>query len=259
MAVRVILSGGMIGSSNGFGRLLVALVVAVLLLSGCERDPEADLAAGIEAYQERDFEAAYDYWAPHAEAGHLESQARLALLYSSGLGVEEDAARAVALFTPAADAGLTLGVYLRALHMMEGRGLPEDALAAFELLQPLIACEMPAALSLSAFALNGNSKLRKNVEQASVLYRRAAELGLASAQYNLGRLVLGRSEGKLAPVADGLAWLMLAAQQGDRESVRLLRTLEAGMPDPSYIDEANLLARQRDEAISYSEAFTCFT
>jgi TPR repeat protein len=226
----------MIRSSNSLpirhAVLLAALLLASPLLAGCERDPEADLAAGIEAYQERDFEAAYDYWAPHAQAGHLESQARLALLYSSGLGVEEDAARAVALFTPAAEADLPLGVYLRALHMMQGTGLPKDEVAAFALLQPLIACEMPAALNLGGYALNGNTALLENTAISKKWYMEAAHLGYAAAQYNLSRALLNEHRSTIDAAADGLVWAILSSDRGHIPASEFIDRLKRdGLPD----------------------------
>lgn len=242
---------------QSFSGLTAALLAALALLAACERDPEADLAAGIEAYQERDYEAAYDYWAPHAEAGHLEAQARLALLYSGGLGVEEDAARAVALFTPAAAAGLPLGTYLRALHMMEARGLSKDAVAALDLLQPLIACEMPAALNLGGYALKHRNGVGRDSDLAADWYRMAAQLGYPPAQFNYARHLILEAKGELDGVAEGLSWAHLASENGVDEAKEYLESTADVLIFHDYYSLADAKFQRLSREVHRRDPFKC--
>ena len=72
--------------TRSFSRWVAAFALA-LAASGFA---QADYFAGLSAYQRGEFEDAYREWIPAANAGHAESQYRIARLYTNGYGVEQD-------------------------------------------------------------------------------------------------------------------------------------------------------------------------
>lgn len=259
MARMMILSGGMKISSNFLRRVgwLTALVIAVFLTAALKDGPEADLAAGIAAFEDRDFEAAYAHWAPHAEAGHLPSQARLALLYSLGAGVEEDDERAVALSAAAAEAGLPLGIYLQAAQLIVGPEAKRDPQAALDMLGPLVECGMPAAQNAVAYSLNGNSALTPDEERAMDLYMRAAEQGYAPAQFNVAFRTMTNAKGDLEEVTDGMRWLILAANQDHLPAAETLERLKEGGLMSSYFELAHTKAESLADTLVINDPYGC--
>lgn len=65
----------------------------------------ADFAAGLRAYQSKDYATAVKEWRPLAEAGSPDAQFNLALMYLDGTGVVQNQQEAVLWFRRAADQG----------------------------------------------------------------------------------------------------------------------------------------------------------
>jgi TPR repeat protein len=65
----------------------------------------ADFAAGLRAYQAKDYVTAAREWAPIAESGDSAAQFNLGLLYLDGTGVPQDVQQAVMWFRRSADQG----------------------------------------------------------------------------------------------------------------------------------------------------------
>lgn len=118
--------GSMIRAAS-YRKVLAALAFLLLTNSAAQ----ADLAAGLEAYDGGDYAAAVAAWLPLAEAGDAEAQVALADLYLYGQGVPADPARAADWYRRAAVQGdavaqLNLGdLYSR------GIGLPRDLAKAY--------------------------------------------------------------------------------------------------------------------------------
>jgi TPR repeat protein len=103
-------------------------VVALLLVSG----PwvQADFASGMQAFESGDFVAAREQWLPLAEAGMVEAQYNLGLLYYHGKGLAADLTEAHRWYLLAAEAGYARAQY-RAAEMYEaGEGVRKDLIQA---------------------------------------------------------------------------------------------------------------------------------
>jgi TPR repeat protein len=82
----------------------------------------------------------------------------------------------------------------------------------------------------------------KNLEEALKWWRKAAEQGQSSAQFNLAQALV---EGKAAPkdLVEAYKWFHLAAEQGDRDAGRMRNNLGVEL---APADVAEALKRARD-------------
>ena len=108
--------------------LAIAVLLSVAWAAPCLAD---DFAAGLEAYDAGDLEAAAAVWQPLAEAGDPEAQVALADLLLSGQGVPRDTKAAVRWYRRAAEQGdpvaqLNLGDFHR-----RGLGVERDKARAY--------------------------------------------------------------------------------------------------------------------------------
>ena len=82
---------------------------------------------GFLAAESGDYSSAAQQWEPLAKSGHAVAQFNMALLYHSGLGVEQDELKAVSWYHKAADNGYLLAQEYLAAGYQEGWfGLPKD-------------------------------------------------------------------------------------------------------------------------------------
>lgn len=82
---------------------LSALAVVLTLLPSPSL--AQDLAAGLMAARNGDFEAALKEWKPLAEQGDVDAQFNLGQMYANGLAVSQDDTQAAAWYRKAADQG----------------------------------------------------------------------------------------------------------------------------------------------------------
>lgn len=101
-----------------------------ILLSFAVQLVHADFAAGLHAYEAKDYATAVKEWLPLAEAGDAASQFNLGLMYLDGVGVPQSDQKAVLWFRMSADQGYAKAQgNLGALYAI-GRGLRRDYIAA---------------------------------------------------------------------------------------------------------------------------------
>src|SRR5437879_1694073 len=101
--------------------LLVALLTPML---------HADFAAGLHAYEAKNYATALKEWLPLAEAGDAPSQFNIGLLYLDGTGVPQSDEKAVEWFRRSADQGYAKAQgNLGALYAV-GRGVRRDYIGA---------------------------------------------------------------------------------------------------------------------------------
>lgn len=104
-------------------RLTILLALAVHLA-------HADFAAGLRAYEGKDYATALKEWLPLAEAGDAASQFNLGLMYLDGVGVPQNDEKAVLWFRRSADQGYAKAQgNLGALYAV-GRGVRRDYVGA---------------------------------------------------------------------------------------------------------------------------------
>ena len=195
---RVSIAGGRTGFV--YGNLLAEKKVSPTVSAS------ANYAAGKEAYERGDFDAAYRILLPLAEQGDINAQFKIGSMFLDGEGRERDTKEAFKWYRKAADAGY----------------------AEAEL--------------VVGFAFLFGSRVVKNTYEAAIWIRKAARKGVHVAQAELGKLYI---TGKGVPQNNRLAhaWLSLAADQGVEKAGKA-RDLLARKMTPAELSEAGSLARQ---------------
>jgi TPR repeat protein len=149
-----------------------------------------------------------------AQHGSKDAATNLALMYATGEGVQKDAAQAAVWFRTASEAGdATAQLNLAALYH-RGEGLPhDDRQAALWLAKAAEQNFVPAMLEWAAWNLQPEHG--SNVDTAVVWFKKAADLGDASAQVALGDIFADQKFGRLDYV-QAVNWYRKAADQGHR-------------------------------------------
>lgn len=93
--------------------------------------PAPDFAAGVKAYENRDFAGAYKEWLPLAQQGNSAAQFNLGLLYFDGNGVPQNFSEAARWFQEAADQGYAKAQYNLGGMYGAGRGVKRDYIKAY--------------------------------------------------------------------------------------------------------------------------------
>ena len=113
----------MVRHGRRFGRFALMFTVGIHLA-------HADFAAGLRAYEGKDYATAVKEWLPLAEAGDAASQFNLGLMYLDGVGVPQSDEKAVEWFRRSADQGYAKAQYnLGALYAV-GKGVRRDYVGA---------------------------------------------------------------------------------------------------------------------------------
>lgn len=158
---------------------LPALLVSVSLLAAPVF--AQDIAAGIEAYERRDYETALAVWEPLAERGDADAQASIGLLYARGHGVSQDYGEAIEWFRLSAAQGYAIAQNNLGVMYRNGYGVQQD------------------------------------YAQALMHYRLSAAQGYALAQSSLGSMY-ENGDGTRRDYEEAYMWYTLAADQGHRRA-----------------------------------------
>ncbi len=148
-----------------------------------------------------------------AEKGDTEAQIGLASLYSRGIGVARDPAKAAKWLRRAADQGAARAQCLLGLCYANGDGVKMDKHEAARWLQQAADQGLgEAQFDLGLCYAKGDGVDRDPVA-AVTWYRKAAIQGLPDAQYELGNSYL---EGNGVPkdIPEGVKWVRVAAERG---------------------------------------------
>jgi len=86
---------------------------------------------GAAAFIRGDYQAAWQEWLALGERGHQSAQYNLGVLYSIGLGVDQNDVEASKWFRRAADRGLPAAQMRLGTAYLEGKGVPEDPKEAY--------------------------------------------------------------------------------------------------------------------------------
>lgn len=126
----------------------------------------------------------------------LEAQYQLGVRYQFGRGIAKNLKLAAKCYQRAAELGHAPSQVAFALMCQEGDGIPKDIERAAYWYQVAAGQEDPDSNALCNFArLNETGEgVEENLPLAVMLYEQAAELGNATAYYNLGVLCLTRTD-----------------------------------------------------------------
>src|SRR4051812_9797961 len=146
-------------------------------------DPNVDVVFG--AYQRGQYKTAFDLATARAANGDPKAMAMLGELYSGGLGIKRDFAKAAEWYKRAADLGDREAMFALAMLRMSGRGGPANREEAAKLLASSAQLgSTKAAYNLALLYLDGQT-LPQDLKRAAELMRIAADAGNAEAQYAL--------------------------------------------------------------------------
>lgn len=110
--------------------VLTATSIVALLLYYIGTWPGAD--SELAAYVKGDYVTAVRQFREAAEQGDAAAQYNLALMYSSGKGVPEDAVEAMQWFRKAAEQGYAFAQYNLSMGYYFGHGVPQDYVEAYK-------------------------------------------------------------------------------------------------------------------------------
>ena len=155
--------------------------------------------------------------------GDAEALGKLAYCYECGRAVPVDMPRAFNLYRLSAERGNAMSQFKYAEFLANGTlsGKP-DLPAALQWYKRAAEQDNPQALfRLGVFCMEGIG-LKKNEREASALFFRAAKLGYARAQYNLGCMYAAGQGDLEKDETAAVYWITLAAQKGDAPAQRAL-------------------------------------
>lgn len=205
----------------------------------------------------QDYVQAVYWYTQAAEQGYSFACCNLADKYEHGLGVEQDEAKALVLYQQAADKDIAAAWYSLGLMHFDGRGTPKDLAEAIrcmrqaskyvpyyddakEQLARMERLEEQQRLTQTRVLLSRTDASAEELLQtglavlgiddqdvpklAATAFLRAAELGNAEAQYQLG-WILERGVARDADADEILDWYQRAGKQGNVEAWRRLAEL----------------------------------
>jgi hypothetical protein len=161
-----------------------------------------------------------------ADAGDAPAQAKLALAYLRGDGVQSDPAAAARWSAPAAQAGQPIAQYLLGTLYGQGEGVKPDAARAFRLFQAAAAKGNLKAMHNLAIAYAQGQGTAKDEARAADWFARAAEHGYVDSAFDLA-VLYERGLGVKQDLKQAMKWYAIAAFTGDATSqarVDFLRT-----------------------------------
>jgi TPR repeat protein len=184
--------------------------IGVVLL--CASAARADVAAGMQAFKNKDYAGAFREWKAAAEAGQAEAQFDLGVLYAQGLGVQRDLTAAERWYRKSAEQGNAEAEFALGQMYSRGWGVPRDEADAMRWMQMANSPESDGPPT--DWSLVEGYGMQQDQKQAAYWYELAAQKGHAEAQFNLGRLYATGKGGIPHDEEQALRWVRAAASQG---------------------------------------------
>jgi TPR repeat protein len=170
-----------------------------------------DTQAGLDAFKNKDYARAFSEWKTGADAGSADAQFDLGVLYAHGLGVRQDLAAAESWYRKSAEQGYPDAEF--ALGEIYASGWGDKARGQSDAMRWLSLENSSTGMPTADWDYVTGYGVSKDEKQAAYWYRRAAEQGLAEAQYSLGRLY-ARGKGVPHDEEQATMWVRSAASQG---------------------------------------------
>lgn len=220
---------------RGFARWACALG---LLAASLAVPAAADYAAGLTAFNRKDYAKAFAEWIDPAKGGEAAAQHGIGMLYEMGAGVPyADPKAAADWYQKAVDQQYAPAINNLARLYADGRGVPADPAKAIELWSRAAAAgNNTARFNLGVQYANGNG-VTADPKKAAEYLEQAAEGGLAEAQFALADFY---RQGLGVPKDEAAArlWYQRAADAGVEQARAAIAELdraakEAAAPKPS--------------------------
>jgi len=177
----------------------------------CALPLRADVAAGMRAFQNRDYGTAFKEWKAAAEAGQPEAEFDLGVLYAQGLGVARDLNQAEQWYRKAAEQGNAEAEFALGQMYSRGWGVPRDEADAMRWFQMANGPDTDGPPT--EWSLIQGYGVPQDQKQAAYWYEMAAQKGHAEAQYNLALMYLA-GKGVAHDDETAARWMRASASQG---------------------------------------------
>ena len=171
----------------------------------------ADVAAGMRAFQNKDYATAFAEWKAAAEAGQTEAQFDLGVLYAQGRGVKRDLTLAERWYRKAASQGNSEAEFALGQMYAHGWGVPRDEADAIRWFQMANAPETDGPAT--DWAVIEGYGVEKDEKQAAYWYELAAQKGHPEAQFALAHLYAS-GKGVAHDDEQAVRWTRAAAGRG---------------------------------------------
>jgi uncharacterized protein len=149
-----------------------------------------NLNQGLAAYEDSEFERAYEILMPLAQAGEIEAQKVIAGMYVTGRGVERDIIKAIHWYRPVAEQGDPIAQHNLAMFL-----LSENLGEAIQWLLVSAKQDFPFAQKALGDIYSGEISFSSKIEESFInfneavnWYRKAATGGFLSACHRLGEI-----------------------------------------------------------------------
>ena len=193
---------------------------------GIGTDAHAAFKEGLAAYRAKDYVGALREWKPMAEAGNVQAQMNIAVIYHYGLGADKNPLEAAKWYKKPAEQGNVVAQVNLASLLAHGKGVTRDYTEAANLLKKAAeAGNVQGQLDYANLFAIGKGVIKDPVE-AQRWYKKAADQGNVTAQVRLGQLLLESGAGG---AAEGIALLEKASKGGNvGATMKLAETYEKG-------------------------------
>ncbi len=213
----------------------------------------SDFNDGLDAYNQGDYDTAFEEWLPYAEQGEVEAQYNLALVYDAGY---KDYQQATEWYRKAADQGHAKAQYNLALMYRDGEGVSQNHKEAIKWIKKSANQGHASAQANLGFAYQRDNRgVAKDYSKALYWTKKAAEQDSLVAQNNLA-VMYEYGEGVTKDYKKSISWY-LKAVDGNYEKAKenlndLLVKMNGGL-DPIYTK-----AVENYDNESYSKALPQF-
>lgn len=188
----------------------------------------ADIAYG--AFQRGLYKTALNLATPLALGGDPAAQTLLAEIYSRGLGVRQDLVTAMEWYEKAAEQKVPEALFQLAMILLDGGEEIADPDRAYRLLEDASAAGNRLAQFNFAQMTTSRDPSPDGMRKAVEYYEKAAEAGLADAQYAMAQVYEHGVGGKPVDMDEARRWLELAATQNfDTAQIQLGTWLVEGI------------------------------
>ncbi len=227
-------------------RQCLAAGAAILLLSSAAL---ADYAAGLTAFNRKDFAHAFSEWIESAKAGDAHAQHGLGMLYELGQGVPyADPKAASEWYQKAADQNYAPALNNLARLYADGRGVKQDVPKAIELWSKAAEAGNVTARFNLGLQYAAGIGVKKDMKKAAEYLLQAAESGLPEAQFAVAGFYRDGT-GVPKDMAAARQWYDRAASAGfeparkelaaiDKPAVSSTPAVEEGAPAPADNQQA---------------------
>ena len=181
---------------------------------------------GIDAYNDRDYPGALQFWRQAAAQGNRDAEENIGLLYQDGSGMQQDYKQAMQWYRLAADQGSPTAADAIGFLYKSGSGVTRNYGLAMQWFQKAAAQSDPQAQMQIGVLYQSGLGVKTDPAQALQWYRKAADQGNPVGQYLVGLMYEG-GQGVAKNVTEAIAWYRKAAAQGNADAMDRLDALGA--------------------------------